>query len=560
MSKAMQLIGIILLGIFTLVIIYLMSDVRSTNELDYYLLQEVTEAAMYDAVDYSYYRETGLLKVDRDMFLENFNRRFAESVDNNREYTIKIIDFNETPPKVSVEVTAPTVATVKGETALITNRVNGIIETIYDDFVYSKGQYGVANIDDEKPEIELVSSENGSYTFKITDNFVLDKYAIVESSSLVSGNFTDNDYSKITNWKRIPNYVSQYTTTETISTNSNSFWIVAVDYSGLWSALAITDNKPWISEWQYVGASRKEVIAVFRDDKGLASYTIRPVTCSNQATVSNLGVASCSGTWNYSGNGTTENIANSPTQKIISNISVEGSSYFELSVKDTAGNVSNKLYIEGKPNSPSCNAPVAVTMNNYSYGGNTDAGLYPHDSQDEVILSNIDMSKYSSITFTYSARGCQNFLHNTANITVTCGGTSQNILSFRRSSMDQVTASDRTTSLSNAQATINFSSSTGIGTCTAKITGDGSICGAGVTFSSAQLNCSTSANETSPTQSSYEATSSCTRHCDCPHGSLNGAGHCAYDESVGISVSWRDICEYTCPNGGTLDGTTCIVN
>lgn len=143
MSKAMQIVGIILLGIFTLVIINLMNDVRSTNELDYYLLQETVEASMYDAVDYSYYRETGLLRVDRDMFLESFNRRFAESIDANRfrEYSIKILDFNETPPKVSVEVTTRTAATVKGEGVDVVNRVDGIIETIYDDYIYSRGYY-----------------------------------------------------------------------------------------------------------------------------------------------------------------------------------------------------------------------------------------------------------------------------------------------------------------------------------------------------------------------------------------------------------------------------------
>lgn len=141
MSKAMQIVGIILLGIFTLVIINLMGDVRSTNELDYYLLQETVEASMYDAVDYTYYRETGLLKVDRDMFLESFNRRFAESVNSNnfREYKIKIIDFNETPPKASIEVTTKTAASVKGEGIDVVNRVDGIIETIYDDFIYSRG-------------------------------------------------------------------------------------------------------------------------------------------------------------------------------------------------------------------------------------------------------------------------------------------------------------------------------------------------------------------------------------------------------------------------------------
>ena len=137
MSRAMQIIGIILLGIFTLVIINLMNDVRSTNELDYYLLQETVEASMYDAVDYSYYRETGLLKVDRDMFLESFNRRFAESVEANRfrEYEIKIIDFNETPPKVSIEVSTDTVAKVRKQGVVVVNRVDGILETIYDDYI-----------------------------------------------------------------------------------------------------------------------------------------------------------------------------------------------------------------------------------------------------------------------------------------------------------------------------------------------------------------------------------------------------------------------------------------
>ena len=146
MSKAMQLLGVILLGIFTLVIINLMNDVRSTNELDYYLLQETVEASMYDAVDYGFYRETGILKVDRDMFLESFNRRFAESVNANRfrEYEIKILDFNEAPPKVSVEVTTRTAAAVKGQGIDVVNRVDGIIETIYDDYIYSRGYYNLS--------------------------------------------------------------------------------------------------------------------------------------------------------------------------------------------------------------------------------------------------------------------------------------------------------------------------------------------------------------------------------------------------------------------------------
>lgn len=199
MSKGMQLLGIILLGIFTLVIVYLMSDVRSTGELDYYLLQEVTEASMYDAVDYSYYRNTGYIRVDRDMFLENFNRRFAQSVNGNRSYNIKIIDFNEIPPKVTIEVNTLTVASVKGESAYVTTRVSGIIETIYDDYVYSRpggdGAGGVSYYKDKTPPtVSLI----GQSKIKLTDNIALDKYCL--GYLPVNKTINDNDYFECNAW------------------------------------------------------------------------------------------------------------------------------------------------------------------------------------------------------------------------------------------------------------------------------------------------------------------------------------------------------------------------
>ncbi len=131
MSKGMIAVGIVLLSICALICTYLISNYQNSNELDYYLLEETTEAAMIDAVDYTVYRDYGILSIDREKFLESFIRRFAESVDANRDYNIKIIDFNETPPKVSVQVDSNTVASVKGETAGIINRVDAILETKY---------------------------------------------------------------------------------------------------------------------------------------------------------------------------------------------------------------------------------------------------------------------------------------------------------------------------------------------------------------------------------------------------------------------------------------------
>ena len=74
---------IILLGIFVIVILMLVSNVTTTNTQDYYLIKEVTEASMVDAVDLGYYRTTGELKINSDKFVESFLRRFAENVELN---------------------------------------------------------------------------------------------------------------------------------------------------------------------------------------------------------------------------------------------------------------------------------------------------------------------------------------------------------------------------------------------------------------------------------------------------------------------------------------------
>lgn len=131
MSRGMLLVGIIVLGLLTLVIVNVVNNFQTGNELDYYLLEETTEAAMLDAVDTGYYRLTGTVRMDREKFLENFIRRFANNVDMTRTYDIKFVDINETPPKVSIQIDSNTVASVKSETACISNRIDAILETKY---------------------------------------------------------------------------------------------------------------------------------------------------------------------------------------------------------------------------------------------------------------------------------------------------------------------------------------------------------------------------------------------------------------------------------------------
>ena len=131
MNKATLIVGIILLAIITFGVVNVVQNYQTGNELDYYLLKETTEAAMTDAVDVGYYRLSGLLRIDKEKFVESFVRRFGENVSNQREYDIKFYDINETPPKVSILVTSSTNASVEGDTLPISNNIDAILESKY---------------------------------------------------------------------------------------------------------------------------------------------------------------------------------------------------------------------------------------------------------------------------------------------------------------------------------------------------------------------------------------------------------------------------------------------
>ena len=132
MSKAMAIVGIIILAMFTFGVINIATNYQSGNELDYYLLKETTEAAMIDAIDIGYYRLSGgLYRLDKEKFVESFVRRFAQNVANDRDYKICFYDINETPPKVSIKVDSDTSASFSGEQLKISNKISSIMETDY---------------------------------------------------------------------------------------------------------------------------------------------------------------------------------------------------------------------------------------------------------------------------------------------------------------------------------------------------------------------------------------------------------------------------------------------
>ena len=136
MSKAMLVIGIIILAIITFGVVNIVQNYQTGNELDYYLLRETAEAAMTDAVDVGYYRLSGLLRIDKEKFVENFLRRFAENVSNSRSYDIGFYDINETPPKVSILVTSETASSINGEALGLSNKIDVILESKYHENKY----------------------------------------------------------------------------------------------------------------------------------------------------------------------------------------------------------------------------------------------------------------------------------------------------------------------------------------------------------------------------------------------------------------------------------------
>lgn len=126
---------IFVLGITCIYFIYFFQDVTNTDEHNFNILKETTEGAMIDAFDLQAYRESKAIRIEREKFVENFLRRFAENASLSKSYVITIYDVNEEPPKVSLTVGSATGGTevMSGQVVNfdIVNRLDAILETPY---------------------------------------------------------------------------------------------------------------------------------------------------------------------------------------------------------------------------------------------------------------------------------------------------------------------------------------------------------------------------------------------------------------------------------------------
>lgn len=126
-------IFVIGLGIVAISFVFLFQNLTNTDEHNLHLLKETTEAAMWDSLDIAAYRNSQIIRIDREKFVESFVRRFAENASLARTYVIEIYDVNETPPKVSLKVSSAESGTVTNETFDfdISNRLDAILEVPY---------------------------------------------------------------------------------------------------------------------------------------------------------------------------------------------------------------------------------------------------------------------------------------------------------------------------------------------------------------------------------------------------------------------------------------------
>ena len=128
MNQSIWMYFFMVMGIVGLLLINIFGNVIVSNEQNYYLLKEITEASMIDAVDKKAYMDgvgwdgvtrdndpesmhcesgiPGTVRIVKEKFVESFVRRFADNAQLNKKYKIVIHDIDECPPKVSVSIVA----------------------------------------------------------------------------------------------------------------------------------------------------------------------------------------------------------------------------------------------------------------------------------------------------------------------------------------------------------------------------------------------------------------------------------------------------------------------
>lgn len=134
MSQSFWGIFVFTFGIIVITILVLFQSLTNTEEHNYTLLKETTEAAMYDALDKETTYGNEKAKIDEKKFITSFTKRFADNAQLSRTYRIEIYNINEEPPEVSLKVYSKSdsdkYTTRKGEVInfTLTDKIDAILE------------------------------------------------------------------------------------------------------------------------------------------------------------------------------------------------------------------------------------------------------------------------------------------------------------------------------------------------------------------------------------------------------------------------------------------------
>lgn len=99
---------LVMLGSFIIVVMMLTQNATTTNTQDYYQLKEVADSAIYESIDYAYFSQTHQIRMLKEVFVENFIRRFSNTISLTNTYKIDFYDLYESPPKASIKITTQT--------------------------------------------------------------------------------------------------------------------------------------------------------------------------------------------------------------------------------------------------------------------------------------------------------------------------------------------------------------------------------------------------------------------------------------------------------------------
>ncbi|MEG0799141.1 MAG: DUF5411 family protein [Bacilli bacterium] len=131
MKEALWGYLILVLGVVVIIVMLVSQNYSVTDEENYYLVKETMEASMLESVDYGVYRRDGVIRIIEAKFVENFTRRFAQSIKGAKTYKIEFYEIYECPPKATIRISTSTGKyTVSSSTSDfdIVTLLSGIIE------------------------------------------------------------------------------------------------------------------------------------------------------------------------------------------------------------------------------------------------------------------------------------------------------------------------------------------------------------------------------------------------------------------------------------------------